>query len=460
MTVNGLDLAIRGGTVVSAGGRQQADVGIEGGRIVSIGRVEGAAREIDAAGRLVLPGAIDVHTHLRLPTADDPDRIFSDTTAAVLGGTTTVLSFIEQPRGGSLVATVDHWRRATGGEAVSDFGFHPILTDLHPGSETEIPAVIEGGCPTFKAFMVYEDLRIPDEDLFRALELTAAARGMMMVHCENQVLLQTLIRQHLARGDTSPRFHAASRPAVIEAEATNRALCMARIADAPIYIVHLSCAEALERLRWARDSGQRAHAETCPHYLTLTAERYQASDAEAARFVISPPLRDRHDQETLWAALADGTLEVVGSDHVPRRLAEERDAADFTAIPNGAPGIQTLPGLVFSEGVMRERITLERMVAVLSTNPARLFGLDSKGKIEIGKDADIAIWNPDAKRTLSQDTLRHSADFTPYEGMEVRGSVETTMIRGRIVVEEGAFVGERGTGEFVPRRLAEMGRTG
>jgi dihydropyrimidinase len=455
VTGAGLDLAIRGGTVVTAGDRRQADIGIKDGRIVSLGKADGAWKTIDATGRFVLPGAIDVHTHLRLPTESDPDRFFADTSAAVLGGTTTVLSFIEQPRGGSLAKTLDRWQRAVAGEAASDFGFNPILTDLNPGTEAEIPAIIDAGCPTIKAFMVYEEFRIPDEDLYRALELTSAAGGMMMVHCENEVMLQALIRRHLSRGQTAPRFHAPSRPAIVEAEATNRALCMARVADAPIYIVHLSCADALDKLRLARESGQRAHAETCPHYLTLTAERYDAPDEEATRFVISPPLRDEYDRARLWVALADEVLEVVGSDHVPRRLAEEAGASDFTRIPNGAPGIQTLSTLLFSEGVMRERITLERMVASLSTNPARLFGLERKGCIEMGKDADIAIWNPETEGFLSQSTLSHSADFTPYEGMKIRGAVETTIVRGRIVADGGEFVGTRGGGEFVHRRLAD-----
>jgi dihydropyrimidinase len=451
-----LDLAIRGGTVVTASGSRSIDVGIRTGRIVSLGEVGEARDSLDAAGRLVLPGAIDVHTHMRLPSKEHPDRFFDDTVAAVMGGTTTVLSFIEQPRGGSLLDTLIHWRKTVENEAASDYGFHPIITELDARAETEIPAVIDSGCPTFKAFMVYQELRITDDGLFRAMELTADHGGMMMVHCENEVLLQALIARHLSEGLTAPRYHAPSRPPMIEGEATHRALCMARIAGAPVYIVHLSCADALEMLMKAKDLGQQAFAETCPHYLTLTARRYEASDEEATKFVISPPLRDEHHREILWSALRDGILDVVGSDHVPRRLEDEQRASirDFTQIPNGAPGIETLPSLVYDGGVSSERITLERMVEILSTAPARLFGLENKGSIEVGKDADLVIWDPDSRRVLSQSDLHHSADFTPYEGLAVTGAVETTLVRGRIVADKGTFIGERGGGEFIPRTLS------
>jgi dihydropyrimidinase len=451
-----LDLALRGGTVVQPDGRRKTDLGIRGERIAGIGEVGEAETTIDASGKLLLPGTIDVHTHLRLPGEEDPDRFYHDTTAAVMGGTTTVLSFVEQPRGSSPLETLRLWQREVETEAASDYGFHLILTDLGSRAETEIPEIIETGCPTFKAFMVYEELMISDRDLYRALGITSDAGGMMMVHCENEVMLSALVSGHLDRGLTAPRYHAPSRPPLVEAEATHRALCMARMAKAPLYIVHMSCGDALEHLRRARRSGQPAYAETCPHYLTLSEDRYQGADQEAARYVISPPLRAASHGGILWGALADGDLDVIGSDHVPRRLEDERQAvlADFSQIPNGAPGIETLSSLVYSEGVARDRISLERMAELLSASPAKLFGLEQKGSLEVGKDADIVIWNPEASRTLSQSDLHHSADFTPYEGMEVKGAVETTLVRGKVVADRGRFVGRRGEGRFVRRRLA------
>ena len=451
-----MDLVIRGGTVVTPDGKRETDVGVDDGKIAAIGDVGKADKTIDARGKLVLPGAIDVHTHLRLPTDDYPERFFHDTRAAAVGGTTTVLSFAEQPRGGSPLATLRQWRAKTASEAAGDYGIHLIITDLSERAAREMPEIIDAGCPTFKAFMVYDELMIPDCDLYEALGIATRNHGMMMVHCENQVMLSAEVAACIERGDRAPRFHASSRPPLVEAEATHRALCMAEMTSAPLYIVHMSCAVSVRHLEAARRQGQPAFAETCPHYLTLTDERYSGSDEEASRFVISPPLRAASDRDALWRSLADGVLDVVGSDHVPRRLEAEKDARleDFSHIPNGAPGIETMSALVYSEGVARQRIAIERMVELVAAAPARLFGLESKGSIAAGKDADIVIWDPEAARTITQSDLHHSSDFTPYEGMQVRGAVVTTLLRGKIVAESGRFVGERGGGRFIERRLS------
>jgi dihydropyrimidinase len=449
-----MDLVIRGGTVVTAAGSRRADVGVSGGAIAAIGEVAGSGPTLDATGKLVLPGVIDVHTHLRLPAEDDPERLHRDTMAAALGGTTTVLTFIQQPRGGSLLETLDRWRAQAKSESAIDYGFHAIVTDLSEMAASEMPALIDGGCPTFKAFMVYDDLKIDDRDLLRAFQITSSHGGMMMVHCENLSMLEAGVARHLEAGETAPRFHASSRPPAVEAEATHRALSLARFVGAPVYVVHLSCREALAHVRRARRDGQPAYAETCPHYLTLSEERYTASDEEAAKFVISPPLREASQRDDLWRALAEGELDVVGSDHVPRRRADEAKAGlrSFAEIPNGAPGIETLLSLVY-QGVVTGRLTIERLVDLLATTPARLFGLERKGAIEVGKDADLVIWDPDPERILSQGSLHHWSDFTPYEGIAVRGQASTVFLGGRPIVRDGDFVGDRGAGKFVPRRL-------
>ncbi|HEV8479569.1 MAG TPA: dihydropyrimidinase [Candidatus Eisenbacteria bacterium] len=454
-----MDVVVRGGTVVTAGGSFQADVGIADGRIAELGTVGGDAPAIDATGLFVLPGGVDVHTHLRLPAPETPDRLFQDTVAAACGGTTTVLTFIEMPRGGSILQTLETWSAGAAPQAAVDYGFHVILKEFTPRVAAEIPQAIAAGCPTFKGFMVYDDLRIDDADLLRAFRLTAEHAGMMMVHCENRTLLEDGIARHVAAGETVPKFHALSRPPLVEAEATYRAICLARAAQAPLYIVHLSCREALRHVREAKAHGRAVFAETCPHYLTLSEERYDAPEDEAARFIISPPLRTRAQHEHLWNALAAGQLDCVGSDHVPRSRAGERakNLTSFVDIPNGAPGIETRVPLVYDPGVTGGELSLERFVDVVATAPAALFGLERKGAIEVGRDADLVIWNPDQEWEIHQERLHHSADFTPYEGRRVRGAPTRVFLRGQEIVTDGQFVGRRGAGEFQKRKLSIHG---
>jgi len=454
-----MDLVVRGGTVVTAAGSFQADVGIAEGRIAELGTVAGDAPAIDATGRFILPGGVDVHTHLRLPTSELPERLYQDMVAAACGGTTTVLTFIEMPRGGSILQTLATWSAGAPSQAAVDYGFHVILNEFTPRVAAEIPQVIAAGCPTFKGFMVYDDLRIEDADLLRAFRLTAEHGGMMMVHCENRTLLEDGIARHVAAGETAPRFHALSRPPLVEAEATYRAICLARAAKAPLYIVHLSCREALRHVREAKARGRAVFAETCPHYLTLSEERYDAPEDEAARFIISPPLRERSQHEHLWNALAAGQLDCVGSDHVPRSRAGERarGLTSFVDIPNGAPGIETRVPLVYDPGVSGGELSLERFVDVVATAPAALFGLEHKGAIEVGRDADLVIWDPDAEWEIRQERLHHSADFTPYEGRRVRGAPTRVLLRGQEIVKDGQFVGRRGAGQFQKRQLSVHG---
>jgi dihydropyrimidinase len=456
------DLIVRGGMVVTAEDRRQADVAVEGGRIVAVeDRLAGSdAREIDARGMLVLPGVIDAHTHTRVASDAEPDRFFQDSVAAAYGGTTTLLAFNNPGTGiaatGSLVEDLRAWRAATDSDSAVDYGLSLVLTADHAaaGGVGEMAAAIDAGVPTFKVFMVY-DFGVSDATLSDALATAARHGGMLEVHCEDRAMLEGRMAQLLADGNTAPRFHADSRPPFVEAAGTRRALELARSTDAPLYIVHLSSAEALAEVRSARGRGQSVFAETCPHYLALDESRYELSPQEAAKYVISPPLRSPSDRDALWEGLVDGSLALVATDHVPDRAGVEKQTwrESFDKISNGAPGIETLLAVVYSEGVAKGRIRIERMVDLLSTTPARLFGLGRKGAIEVGRDADIVIFDPGERRTLHARELHHTSDYTPYEGMAVAGGVASVLVRGEFVVRDGHFVGRRGSGQFQERRL-------
>ncbi len=458
------DLVVRGGTVVTPEGAHEADIAIADGRIVAIG--PGLAGEgttvLDATGLLVLPGVIDVHTHLRLNDAEHPDRFTRDTAAAARGGTTTVLTFnnpgtgISEAGGASPMAGYREFRERTEGASVIDFGLCAVLSGQQADPVAELPELIEAGVPTFKAFMVY-DFRLPDAELERALRVAARHGGMLQVHCEEPSIIDPLVADALAAGDVACRNHALTRPAHAEGAATRKAIEMARRADAPLYIVHLSCAGALEAVAEAKSRGEPVYAETCPHYLSLTDALYTDPDeAEVIKRVISPPLRTADDVEALWSGLRDGILDVVGSDHVPDRLDTEKavPAAPFPLISNGGPGIETLLRVVYSAGVAAGRISVERLVEVLSSTPARLFGLPTKGAIEVGRDADLVLLDPAARGEIRQADLAHTSDFTPYEGMPVVGDVRQVLLRGQPP-------GDR-PGRFLERRLVQVagGRLG
>lgn len=440
-----------GGAVVAAEGTFLRDVAIEGGRISAIGpEMEREGTElIDATGLLVLPGVIDVHTHVRLPTTDEPDRFFRDSVAAAYGGTTTFLTFnnpgtgISPDGARSLLRDLTEFRARTAGESAVDFGLSAVITGQQDDPISDLPALVEAGVPTFKAFMVY-DFRLPDEQLLEAMRVAGRHGGMLQVHCEDPSVIDPLIAAALAAGEVSCRHHALCRPPAAEAAATRKAIDMARRAEAPLYIVHLSCAEALEAVADAKARGEPVYAETCPHYLTFTSDLYDDPDeAEVIKRVISPPFRAQTDVDALWQGLRDGILDTVGSDHVPDRLAVEKrlPAPPFPQISNGGPGIETLLSVVYSRGVAAGRLSLERMVDVLSATPARLFGLSSKGALEVGRDADLVLFDPSARRVIRQAELHHTSDFTPYEGMGVSGAVVNVVLRGERVAERrGRFL--------------------
>lgn len=460
------DLVIRGGRVVTAGGSRVADLAVDDGRIIAIepdlsGPAAAADEVVDATGLLVLPGAVDVHTHTRVATDDHPDRFFVDSMAAAFGGTTSFLSFNNPGTGSSpaaersLLTGVREWRAVTDGDSAIDYGLSLVVSGRADDPLGELPATIDAGVATSKAFMVF-DFRLPDQRLFDAMGVMAAHGGMLQVHCEDPVLLDSAVAAALQRGDVSPRYHATTRPSYVEAVATARAIAFSRTADAPIHVVHLSSAAALEEVRRGKAAGARISVETCPHYLVLTDERYDDPDpVSCARFVIAPPLRSPADRDALWAGLADGSIDMVATDHVPDRLdtekAEAAGGVPFNQISNGAPGIETLLTILYSEGVARGRITLERMVELLATTPAARFGLVRKGAIEVGRDADIVLFDPTARHTVRATELHHSSDFTAYEGLEVSGAVRDVFVRGRDVIRAGTFVGRRGAGAYVER---------
>jgi dihydropyrimidinase len=445
---------IRNGSVVTPEGTATADVLTDGETIAVVAPhlQADADRTIDASGRYVIPGGVDVHTHLDMPYGEftSADDFASGTVAAAFGGTTTIVDFAVQDRGASLHRAVDAWKAKAAGRAAVDYGFHVIVTDLTDAAEREMDELVADGVTSFKLFTAYPGrLMVDDAAIFRALLRTAANGGTVMVHAENGGVIEVLQQRALAAGRTGPEQHALTRPALAEAEATHRVIALAELAGAPIYIVHVSAAETVEELAAARRRGLPVHGETCPQYLLLGAECYAE---DGARFVMSPPLRERRSQERLWSALAAGELEAVATDHCPFRLADKHAHADFTKIPGGAPGIETRMSLVFDGGVAGGRFTMERFVEVTAAGPARLFGLwPRKGTIAPGSDADIVIWNAERESVISARTHHMRVDYNPYEGRVVKGAAELVLSRGRPVIENGAFVGRAGAGVFLRR---------
>jgi dihydropyrimidinase len=452
-----LDKVIKGGTVVTAGDTYRADVGINGEKIVSIGTDLEAPETIDASGKYVMPGGIDVHTHLEMPfggtvTADDWE---SGTTAAVCGGTTTIIDFAIQDFGKSLRAGVDAWFGRAEGKAAMDYAFHIIVRELKESHLKEMDELVREGITSFKLFMAYPGVfMVDDATIFRALLRTKDNGGLVCMHAENGGVIDTLVKRALAEGHTEPKWHALTRPMSAEAEATRRAIALAEMADVPIYIVHLSAGDAMEEVRRARERGFPAYAETCPQYLFLSYEDYERPGFEGAKFVMSPPLRPKGNEERLWNGIQTDALQAVSTDHCSFCMKEQKELGknDFSKIPNGVPGIETRLMLLHDGGVRKGRISLNRFVELVSTRPAKIFGLyPRKGSITIGADADILIWDPKAKWTISAKTHRMKVDYNPYEGREVTGVPAKVLLRGQVVVEDQKFTGKVGQGKFIAR---------
>src|SRR5687767_11621840 len=454
-----MSILIRNGRIVTATDDYPGDVFIEGEKITTIGTALGmtADRVIDAAGKYVLPGGIDVHTHLDMPfggttAADDFE---SGTIAAAHGGTTTVVDFAIQYKGQTLHHAWETWMKKAEGKAAIDYGFHMIITELSDQVEQEMDALVRQGVTSFKLFMAYPGVfMLDDASIFRALLRTGQNGGTICMHAENGGVIDVLVKRALAEGKTAPKYHALTRPARAEAEATHRAIAMAEIAGVPIYIVHLSAPEALEMVTAARDRGIPAYAETCPQYLFLSYDNYEEPGFEGAKYVMSPPLRPRETQDRLWRGLAFNDLQAISTDHCPFCMKEQKvlGEGDFSKIPNGAPGIETRMSLVFDGGVRQGRISLNRWVELTSTSPAKIFGLfPRKGTIAPGSDADIVVFNPNRTQVLSVKTLHMNVDYNPYEGRVVQGVSETVISRGKVVVDGGTFTGKAGGGSFLKR---------
>ncbi|MGP9568072.1 dihydropyrimidinase [Halomonas sp. AOP5-B2-8] len=459
--MKGYDLVIRNGTVVTASDTTICDIGIRDGRIVALGESLGAGKEeIEASGHYVLPGGVDAHCHFDQPSGPGiqmADDFETGTRSAACGGTTTVIPFAAQQKGDTLRATVEDYHRRADGNACVDYAFHLIVSDATPlVLKEELPSLIEEGYTSFKIYMTYDDLKLNDREILETLAVARQEGAMTMIHAENADCIAWLSDALEAAGQTAPRFHATSRPPVVEREATHRAISFAELVDTPVLIVHVSGQEPIEQIRWAQGRGLRIYAETCPQYLFLTADDLKLDGFEGAKCVCSPPPRDARSQEAVWEALENGVFQIFSSDHAPFRYedAEGKKSAEgksFKHIPNGIPGVETRLPLLFSEGVLKGRIDITKFVALTSTNPARIYGLyPRKGTLAVGSDADIVIWDPTLEWTITNDRLHHNVDYTPYSGMTLTGKPITTLLRGQVVWKENIFIGGPGEGCFLP----------
>ncbi|QUQ67433.1 dihydropyrimidinase [Kutzneria sp. CA-103260] len=453
---------IKGGTVLSSTGSVAADVVVDGERITAVVAPDSwpgtADTVIDATGKYVLPGGIDGHTHMEMPFGgtQSADTFETGTTAAAWGGTTTIVDFAVQPKGSSLLSTLDRWHEKADGNCAVDYGFHMIVSDVNDGTLKEMDACVDAGVNTFKMFMAYPGVFYStDGEILLAMQRARANGGTIMMHAENGIAIDQLVAQALAAGRTDPVQHGLTRPPELEGEATHRAIQLAKVTGAPLYIVHLSAAQALEAVAEARNTGQNVFAETCPQYLFLSIEDLAKPDFEGAKFVASPPLREKSHQGALWQGLRTNDLSVVSTDHCPFCFVEQKELGrgDFSKIPNGMPGVEHRMDLIY-QGVVGGELTLQRWVEVTSTTPARMFGLyPRKGVIAPGSDADIVVYDPNARQTLSASTHHMAVDYSAYEGLEITGRVDTVLSRGRVVVDGDGWHGAKGHGKFLSREL-------
>ena len=462
------DLAIRGGTVVTAADTVRCDVGIRDGRIAALAeRIESAARSIDATGLLAMPGGIDSHVHLAQPSGPGivmADGFESGTRSAVAGGNTTLIPFALQQRGASLRASVTDYHALAQGNAWCDYGFHLIITDPTPSVlEQELPALAADGCTSFKVFMTYDDMVLNDRQLLQLFEVARREKALAMVHCEGYDAIKFMTERLEAAGKTAPYYHGASRPQVVEREAAHRAIAHAELVDVAIMIVHVSGREAMEQIRWAQQRGLKVFAETCPQYISLTADDMKGAnmDATGGKYVCSPPPRDRDSWDAIWGGIRTGVFQTFSSDHCPFRYDDlegkltPKGRRSFRYVPNGIPGVETRLPILFSEGVVKGRIDLNEFVALTSTNHAKMYGMyPQKGSIAVGCDADIVLWDARRRETIRQEILHHACDYTPWEGFEVTGWPVMTVLRGEVVCEDGRMVGEPGRGRFLKRGVS------
>jgi len=453
---------VTNGHVVTATDDFHGDILIEGEHIVAIGSPGTFAamqsdEVIDAQGKYIFPGAIDVHTHMELPlpTTVASDDIETGTIAAVCGGTTTIVDFANQQRGHSLVEALQSWHRKAEGKAVIDYGFHITITDLASAPEEAMDEMIGAGVTTFKLLMAYPGtFMVDDETIYRVLRRSARLGGLVMVHAENGIAIDFIVREAVAAGHTAPIYHAHTRPAMLEGEAAQRAITLATLVEAPLYIVHVSCAQSLHAVAAARVKRLPVWGETCPQYLYLDDSCYAAPGFEGAKFVCTPPMRSDADNEALWIGLQRRELQVVSTDHAPFHYHGQKELGlqDFTKIPNGLPGVEHRVMLMY-EGVRRGKIGIQHFVDLVSTMPAKLFGLfPRKGTIAPGSDADLVIFDPERMLTISAATQHQRVDYTPYEGMRIQGVPHTVLLRGKVMVRNGEYVGGKGGGQYLVRK--------
>jgi len=449
------DRVIKNGTVVTAEAVYKADVGIVGESIAAVGQELEGIEQIDAAGKLVLPGAVDIHVHLQMPIGDfvSADDFYSGTRAAALGGTTTIIDFVEPEEDESLLAALGKRRAEADPKVVIDYGLHMTIGPPEINKLSEVPAVYDAGCGSFKMYMAY-GLRLDDGQLLQALEAVSQVNGLPVVHAENWDVICTLVDRNLARGNTTPHWHPRSRPAKFEGEAVGRLIDLAEYADTRVHVFHVTCDEAVQEIARARRRGLPVTGETCPQYLLLTQDVYDAPGVRGAWPVCSPPIRGQDAQDALWRALSRGDLQLVTTDHCPFTSADKATGlGDFSKIPGGVPSVESRLAAVYAFGVSRDRLTLSQWIDVCCTAPAELAGLSRKGKIAPGYDADLVIFDPDKEMVLSTDTLHENVDWTPYEGITIKGWPVTTLSRGEIIVSEGQFLGQEGRGRFIARRF-------
>ena len=454
-----MSILIKNGHIFTAVDNYVADIMVDDGKIRTIGidLAAQADKTVDATGKYVIPGGIDPHTHLDFPFGGtvSSDDFRTGTIAAAYGGTTSIVDFAVQQRGHSLSESLDVWHQKAEGKAAIDYGFHMIILDLPDSRLPEMDEMVRQGVTSFKMFMAYLGaVMVDDTTIFKAMGRAADIGAFICLHAEHGHMIDVLVKEALAQGKTAPKFHASTRPPTTEAEATHRAIRMAEIAGAPVYFVHLSCAEALQEVQAARSKQKYVYAETCPHYLTLDNSMYDQEGFEGAKYVLTPPLRDNWHQAELWNGLRRNDLQVVSTDHCAFRFSDQKTMGrdDFSKIPNGGPGIENRFSLLYTKGVLTGLLNMNRLVELFSTTPAKLFGMfPRKGTIAVGSDADIVIFDPDEETVISAQTHHMNIDYNLYEGMRVKGVPEVVISNGQTIIEDGNYLGTPGDGRFLKR---------